>query len=56
MDIHREIIKSFIERIKRENIFSSTGLIELEDILMGPVEDVETDLVVLIKKENDVGE
>jgi hypothetical protein len=47
-------MKEFIERLKQEGVFSPAGLLELEEILTGPVEDVEKDLVNLIKRENDV--
>ena len=52
MNLHDEIVRATIERLKQEGVLSPAGLIELERILTGSVEDVETDFLDLIKRES----
>lgn len=52
MNLHDEIVRATIERLKQEGVLSPAGLIELERILTGSVEDVETDFLSLIKRES----
>ena len=54
MRLHGEIIKEVVEKLRQKGILSSEGLIELERILNGPVEDVEDDMLALIEKECDI--
>ena len=54
MNLHGEIIKEVVEKLRQKGTLSSEGLVELERILNGPVENIEDDMLALIEKECDI--
>lgn len=54
MRLHDEIVREVIEKLKQKGTLSSAGLVELERIFTGPVEDVETDFLSLIERESGI--
>ena len=51
MNLNEQIARAVVEKMEQEGNLSADGLIELEKILTGSVENVEADLLSLIKRE-----